>query len=187
MIRRLKFNLRYYQQPPWDTGISPPELMAFIQSHPPGKALDIGCGTGTNVITLAKNGWKVSGVDFAWQAIRIARKKAGAAGVKVDLSVDDATQLRGFSGPYDLILDIGCFHSLLPEGRIAYIENITRLLAPQGTFLLYTFFKQDANVEGPGVPETEITQISDNLELVSRINGTERGKRPSAWFTYRKN
>ncbi|HZD55845.1 MAG TPA: class I SAM-dependent methyltransferase, partial [Anaerolineales bacterium] len=69
ILRRIFFNLWYYREPPWDTGISPPELLAFIESHPAGQALDLGCGTGTNVITLARNGWQVTGVDFAPRAI----------------------------------------------------------------------------------------------------------------------
>jgi methylase of polypeptide subunit release factors len=65
IFRKLFFNLWYFRDPPWDTGISPPELIDFINSNPPGKALDIGCGTGTNAIRLAKEGWRVTGVDFA--------------------------------------------------------------------------------------------------------------------------
>jgi methylase of polypeptide subunit release factors len=75
MLRKLWFNLAYYQKHVWDTGITPQEVMSFIASHVPGKALDIGCGTGTNVIALAKSGWQVTGVDFAPRAIRIAKKR----------------------------------------------------------------------------------------------------------------
>ena len=32
-LRRTLFNLWYYRKPPWDTGVSPPELMQFIGSH----------------------------------------------------------------------------------------------------------------------------------------------------------
>jgi len=38
---------------PWDTGVPPPELVSVVEGNDrlvPGKALDLGCGTGTNSI-----------------------------------------------------------------------------------------------------------------------------------------
>ena len=57
MIHRLLFELRYLLGfAPWDTGVSPPELIRLIDTHSAGHALHIGCGTGTNAITLAERG-----------------------------------------------------------------------------------------------------------------------------------
>ena len=50
MLQRLFFNLWYYFNPPWDTGITPPEVVEAIdgpEALRPGRALDLGCGTGT--------------------------------------------------------------------------------------------------------------------------------------------
>ena len=59
---RWEFKWRYWRrQTPWDTQVTPPEVMEFIARTPPGKALDLGCGTGTNAITLARHGWQVDG------------------------------------------------------------------------------------------------------------------------------
>ncbi len=116
-FRRMSFNLWYFRRPPWDTGITPPELMAFVASRPSGRALDLGCGTGTNAITLAQYGWQVTGIDFAMKAIRLARRKAIKASVVIDFHVGDVTRLEGITGLFDLVLDIGCFHSLTPEGK----------------------------------------------------------------------
>lgn len=174
----------YFRSPPWDTGISPPELMAFIQENPTGRALDLGCGTGTNVITLAKNGWEVTGVDFAPHGIKLGRQKAKEAGVDVKLLVDDVTHLGKVSGTFDLILDMGCYHSLSTEGKAGYRSNIERLLAPGGTYLLYAFFREDIEPSGPGVATAEIDAFNRFLTLVHREDGTERGRRPSAWFNF---
>ena len=186
MIRKLLFNLAYYQKPVWDTGISPQELTSFISTHSPGKALDLGCGTGTNVITLAKSGWQVTGVDFAPRAIRIAKQKAQHRGIKVELLVDDVTHLDSISGCFDLILDIGCFHSLPPKDHPKYVSNIDRLLAPTGAYLLYVFFKTQTVDQGPGVTENDMINLSKMLKLTHRMDSTERGVRQSAWFIFQK-
>ncbi len=112
IFKKLWFSIWYYFHPPWDTGVSPPELMNFIENHRPGVALDLGCGTGTNAITLAKHGWVVTGIDFAAPAILKGRRKASLEGVEIDLRVGDVTQLQQLGQPCDLILDIGCFHNL---------------------------------------------------------------------------
>ena len=75
------FNLMYIRRPPWDTRVSPPELYRFLENHPSGNALDLGCGTGTNLITMASYGWQVAGVEYAWRAVQIARSRLNRAGV----------------------------------------------------------------------------------------------------------
>lgn len=186
MIRRLFYELFYFRRPPWDTGISPPELMAFIDSNPPRRALDLGCGTGTNAITLAQHGWQVVGVDFVGRAVRVARRKAKQAGVQVDFRADDVTRLRGVSGPFDLALDIGCLHSLTRQQKDVYIQNLERLLAPQGTFLLYAFVSQDEQVQGTGLTPKDLGLLASCLHLVQRMDGVDRGERASAWFSYQR-
>ena len=185
LLRKLFYQVLYLGDPPWDTGVSPPELMAFIESRPPGRALDLGCGTGTNAITLARRGWQVSGVDFIGRAIRQARRKARQAGVQVDFHVGDVARLERISGPFDLILDIGCFHSLTEAGRRDYVNNLDRLLAPEGTYLLYAWIRT-AEAEDNALGETDLALLDECLRLVRREDGEERGQRPSAWFTYRK-
>ena len=182
--RWLGFNIRYFQRPPWDTGISPPELLEFIANHPPGRALDLGCGTGTNAITLAQHAWQVTGVDFIRRAISIARKKARLAGVNVDFRLEDVATLKGVAGPFELVLDIGCYHSLSTQAKQRYAMNLPRLLSTDGTFLMYAFFK-DLNAAGPGLVPADLGYLEAHLALERRQDGSERGFHPSAWFTYR--
>ncbi len=185
LIRRLLFQTWYFRQPPWDTGISPPELIEFIQHHPPNTAIDIGCGTGTNIITLAKAGWQVTGVDFVPRAVKLARRKIQQAGISASVFVNDATKLSGISGPFDLVLDIGCFHAIPKEGQSKYLDQLDRILAPNGFWLWYGFLHPDTPPSTPGLAEADLERISTRFTLLSRRDGFDR-ERPSAWFLYQK-
>ena len=185
-FRRWSFNLWYFLRPPWDSGISPPELMEFIRGHPPGRALDLGCGTGTNFVTLAKNGWLVTGVDFAPHAISIAQRKAQAAGVTADFRVMDVTQLDGINGPFDFVLDLGCFHGLPIDEKVSYLNQLQRVCAPQAMWLLYGFIKESNMTREPGLAPSDIEKILAGFDLVSRQDGVDRRERPSAYFLLQK-
>lgn len=168
---------------PWDSGISPPELYDFIASHPAGRALDIGCGTGTNVITLTNAGWKVVGFDFSPGAIRIARHKVRNANIAADIFTDDATQMKNVAGTFDLTLDLGCFHGI--EKKADYLTHLTRVLSPGGFWLLYGFFKTNTDQPGPGLVGSDLDLIQrHNLTLLSRKDGWDKRERASAWFLW---
>lgn len=186
MFRRLVFNLWYFRKPPWDSGISPPELINFVQTHPAGKAIDLGCGTGTNVITLARAGWLVTGVDFISRAIHIAQNKLKQENLQADLQIGDVTKLDHINGPFDLALDVGCFHGLTQKGMGDYLTQLDRILTPTGFWLMYGFFKPGTPHTSPGLVEADMDLISSRFTLCSRQNGFDKRERPSAWFLFQK-
>jgi cyclopropane fatty-acyl-phospholipid synthase-like methyltransferase len=181
---RLDFQLFYLGTPPWDSGITPPELMEFIESHPPGRAIDLGCGTGTNAITLAQHGWQVSGVDFVRKAIRKGKRKGWSAGVEVDLHIGDVTDPNFFESEYDLILDIGCYHSLSNEQRQAYRENLSKYLAPQGTYLLYSFTAEDEN--SSRFTPKDLVAFEAIFDLNRREDNVDGTGPASSWFWFKR-
>jgi len=185
MVRKLFFEWRYLVgRAPWDTGVSPPELLSFVDSHTPGQAIDIGCGTGTNVLTLARRGWRVTGIDFSRQAIRRARRRLAASGYYADLRLQDVTDLSGLEGPFDLALDLGCFHGLTPAGQELYASHLARLVELGGTFLLYTFLRTDPS-DGLNWPAEAGLQtlFSRAFDLVDLTHGLDHG-RHSAWISF---
>jgi cyclopropane fatty-acyl-phospholipid synthase-like methyltransferase len=185
-IHKLFFQWMYLSKPRWDTGITPPEVMALLENHPAGRALDLGCGTGTNAITLAQHGWQVTGVDYIRSAIRQAKRKARQANVRVDFYQQDVTRLKNIHGPFDLVLDIGCFHNLTEQDKRIYVQNLSALLETGGTFLMYGFFKQTPDSSENGISAVDLDLLASHLKLVDRQDGTERGTRPSMWLTYVK-
>jgi SAM-dependent methyltransferase len=186
-LRRLTFHLWYLYRPPWDSGIVAPEVVAYIQTHRPGRALDLGCGSGTSSLALANAGWRVTGVDFVPRAIRIAKRKAKIINASVNFIVTDVIRLPHylFANFYDLVLDIGCFHGLAAEQKQKYLDNLETLLAPNGTWLLYGFFKPSEN-PSPGLLEADIEGVQQRLNLVKRQDGMNMKARPSAWFWFEK-
>lgn len=190
---RLVFWLAYRRgRTPWDTNQTPPELVQTIEGPEAlsqGRALDLGCGTGTNVIYLARHGWQAVGVDFVEQAIHKAREKAKNAGILAEFHTGDVTQLEaleGLSGSFDLALDIGCFHSLTPEGQSRYAAGLVRRLRPGATYLLYAWAPSGKhNVWGGISPQQVATAFAPGLKVKRVQQGEDRG-RPSAWYWLKK-
>ena len=173
LLRRIHFNIWYFMRPPWDSGISPPELFEFISSHPAGRAIDLGCGTGTNIITLTQSGWQVTGIDFAPRAIQIAKRKIKEANIQADVRVGDATKLNDIDGPFDLALDLGCFHGI--EKREDYLTQLKRVLASNGYWLMYGYFKTPQFGHGLDAADIELIQ-AQGFHLLSRKDGVDRAQ-----------
>jgi SAM-dependent methyltransferase len=190
-VKRLFFALWYLLfRPPWDSGVPAPELVRAIANLPspggglrPGRALDLGCGTGTNVRYLAERGWQVTGIDFAPNAIAKARRKLGS--LPATLLVGDVTQLASLSlsGPFDLALDMGCFHSLTDDGRKRYAAGLKRWMAPGGLYLLYAW-QPDPARNLWGISRDQMTAFfADGF----KPTGYEQGQgRPSAWYYFER-
>ena len=178
--RNLFFRIFYLGKPPWETGITPPELEEFIASHPPGRALDLGCGTGTNAITLAAHGWQVTGVDFVPKAIRQARRKARAAGLEIEFHIGDVTDPAHFKGQYDLIYDIGCYHIIDPADRARYQNLVAEHLSPGGSYMLYGFYSPT----GDQISETDLAAFQALLTLTRREDGFDQGEKGSVWLWF---
>jgi ubiquinone/menaquinone biosynthesis C-methylase UbiE len=186
ILRRLSFDMWYLRRPPWDSGVVPPEVEEFMHDTPPGRALDLGCGTGTSRLALDQAGWKVTGVDFSQRAINIAKQKSRNDNARVDFIVADAARLpkEMVTQSFNLILDIGCYHGLPASNKTTYLHQLKNLLMQGGTWLIYGFYRP---LEDP------ISQIISTdpkifpFILNKRLDGFERKIRPSAWFWFQNN
>ncbi|HEC23112.1 MAG TPA: class I SAM-dependent methyltransferase [Chloroflexi bacterium] len=193
MIHRLFFWLRYLQgKAPWDTGITPPEIVALIEDEklPPGRAIDLGCGTGTTSIYLAQHGWQVVGIDFIPKPIRRARQKAQRAGVadRTRFIVGDVTKLQhlDLGEPFDLAIDIGCSHGLSPEARTAYARALGQIVRPGGLFMLYTFRPTPERPRGLEPEEVEALFAPEFRLTWSDLGEDSAAHAASAWYRFER-
>jgi len=189
LVQRLYERAYRRRKTPWDTGIPPPELVEVVEGPnalEPGRALDLGCGTGTNVIYLVQHGWTAVGVDFASHAIESARRKAdwvsGATFVEGD--VTRSSEL-GVEGPFDLVLDIGCFHSVGPSRRDAYVREAARVTRPGSVMKIFAF---GPRLKLPGTHRTREPEIRRRFAGAFELERVQPGSHPpgAAWFSLRR-
>jgi SAM-dependent methyltransferase len=130
---------RYFRMP-WETGPRD-ELVELLESGRilPCRAIDLGCGTGSNAVFLAQHGFEVTGVDFVSSAIKKARRRAEAAGVRGEFVVDDLTNLRKVKGTFDFLVDYGTLDDMIAKDRDLYLQNVLALTHPGSRFLLWCF------------------------------------------------
>jgi cyclopropane fatty-acyl-phospholipid synthase-like methyltransferase len=192
-----RWNLAYLFHPPWDTGVTPPEVIEVVERGElrPGRALDLGCGTGTNVIYLARHGFDTVGVDAAWLALWKARRKAKAAGVHARfllasvLDLDAAQPDPALREPFDFCLDIGCFHSFGPAERVRYTAGLRRVVRPGGLYLLYALGPRQMGSRMIGLTPDQVRESLAEEHSVFRLRwerqGSERGA-PSGWYCFER-
>ncbi len=108
---------------------------------PYGRALDLGCGSAVWGVELAKRGWDVTGVDLVEDALERARERVNEEGVSMKVVRGDVTDLApsGIEPGFDLIVDTGTFHGLLPEQRMAMGREVDRIAGTQATVLIDAF------------------------------------------------
>ncbi len=192
MLQRLFYDFMYrFRRPPWDTGITPPEVVSIVEhwDGKPGRALDLGCGTGTNSLYLAQHGFQVVGVDFSPKAVALARSKQRQTGLPVEFVNADVTRLDFLKEPFDLILDIGCFHSIPAAARPRHVAHIARLTRPESKYLLYAFSKTGGGpgLFGVGVTQEEVRELFAPFMKLCQIQvGSDRGARTSAWYWFER-
>jgi SAM-dependent methyltransferase len=128
----------------WDRRAPAGDLVDLVEgSDPPrpGRALDLGCGAGTDSVYLAQHGWEVTGIDMVPRALAVARRRAAAAGVSPRYIRGDVTRLDelGIGEDFSLVLDFGCFHTLPDDRREPYVASVSGVAAPGAVMLLFGF------------------------------------------------
>jgi SAM-dependent methyltransferase len=112
-----------------------PSLAAEAADLAPGRALDVGCGEGADVLWLAGRGWQVTGLDWSEVALARAAEHAAAAGLS-----DRVEWVRGSFEDWQppvAAYDLVTAHFLHPtaEQREVLLPRLAAAVAPGGTLL----------------------------------------------------
>ncbi|HUY87837.1 MAG TPA: methyltransferase domain-containing protein [Pirellulales bacterium] len=149
---------------PWDTGRPSAELAAVLDrgAIQPCRAIELGCGTGTNAVYLAQRGFAVTAVDLSAAAIERARRRAFNAAVAVDFLVDDVCDLRAALAPFDFVFDRGCYHCARRENLPGFLKTLERVTKPGAKYLLLAGNANEPT-EAPGPPRVHEHEIRAEL------------------------
>ncbi len=137
-------------------------LMAAVANLPPGRALDAGCGHGTDTLWLAAQGWQVTAVDFSAAALAHGRSMAEAAGAEVAERIDwvesDLATWAAEPGHYDLVV---CLYVHVAGAVEDMVGRMAIGVAPGGTLFLVGHRPIDPNT---GAATAAASQVQVSVE-----------------------
>lgn len=182
---------------PWDVKRPDSHLIQIVEDTPikPCRVLEIGCGTGTNAIWLAGQGFTVTAIDMSETALGIAKKKKGIEACTLMLTDFLEDSLPGTD--FEFVFDMGCMHGFKKtEERDLFAQRVAECLLPGGYWLSIC-----SSTDGPAIcpsrlsarnitsavePYFELLSLTatqlDNLSEADRETmGIGPGISPRAW------
>jgi SAM-dependent methyltransferase len=111
-------------------------LIEAVEHEKPGTALDIAMGQGRNALYLAERGWRVTGIDFAEEPLRLAREAAARRKLTLDAIQGDIEHWDYGVERWDLVAMI------YAGDDVPIVERLQRSIKRGGLFVL-EFFADD--------------------------------------------
>lgn len=105
-----------------------------LQLKKGAKILDVGCGAGTYTQVLSDNGYKVCGIDFSKEMIKIAKKRDNLH--RITYQQSNIYYLPFPDGYFDMVICIGVFQTV--QNYKKALTELYRLIKPGGIFYLNT-------------------------------------------------
>lgn len=136
------------------------DLVSAVENLDPGRALDGGCGHGSETLWLAARGWRVTAVDFSAAALARGEKTAGAAGAEIAERIQWVeADLATWTPPgerYDLLISI---YVHVAGSVTEMVRRMATAVAPGGTLFLVGHQPVDP-VTGAATPAAGQVQVS---------------------------
>lgn len=113
----------------WESG-SRKDIIGFFQNHIPKGAsvCDLGCGDGSGSFKLAKEGYRVTGVDVSEEMIKKASRLTGD--MDIDFQKGDISRLEFEDRSFDAVIAINSLEWV--EHPLKCLMEIKRILANGG-------------------------------------------------------
>ena len=107
---------------------------AEFRNHAGERVLEVGCGTGCDLLQFAKHGANAVGIDITPEHIRLARERVGNL---AQVLPGDGTNIPFPDESFDYVYSHGVLHHLDQPRRM--VEEILRVLRPGGRFNVHVY------------------------------------------------
>jgi 2-polyprenyl-3-methyl-5-hydroxy-6-metoxy-1,4-benzoquinol methylase len=101
--------------------------------NPPGKLLDLGCGTGWTSVMLAKRGYDVTGQDISEEAVSLANQYQLSPAYKLTFEASDYESMS-YNEDFDCAVFFDSLHHA--EDEVAALKSVYRALRPRGVVVI---------------------------------------------------
>jgi SAM-dependent methyltransferase len=101
------------------------------------RVLDVGCGSGVDLVRFARGGADASGIDLAPSAIELARRNVGHRGLAADLRVGSAEALPYAAETFDFVFAHGVMQYTADDRRL--VAECCRVLKRGGRALFQVY------------------------------------------------
>lgn len=125
----------------WDRGSASPQLLAWLDRGElqPCRIAVPGCGSGWEVVELAKRGFDVVGIDYTAAAVQKTRALVDAQGLKAEVIQADVLNYQP-ENKFDAVYEQTCLCAIHPEHWLEYSQQLVKWLKPEGS--LWVMFMQ---------------------------------------------
>ena len=130
-----------------------------------GRVLELGCGSGNNLMLFSAFGWDVTGVDVSRSALADARHNLEGAGTLIECNLEtDFPALE--AAVFDAILLPSVNYYVPRDAFVRLLEECRRLIRPGGMFYIRSRLPQDwrwgrGKEEGPGAFRLECHETGE--------------------------
>jgi len=192
---KINWNERYKTgDTPWDSGQVSHELRRVLEEYAilPCRALELGCGTGTNAVFLAEQGFSVTGIDISELAIDRAKALARESNVDARFLQCELEQFPDPETPFRFLFDRGLYHVVRQEQLDRFLKLLEKVTEPGSLWLTLAGNANDPNPQDNGPPTVSAEEMCRELEPLFAIvqmrefqfSGVQIGGedvRPLAW------
>jgi SAM-dependent methyltransferase len=150
-----------------------PTLVAALsglasQGIRPGRALELACGSGTNAVWIASQGWRTTAVDWSPVGLDNGRAKAEAAGVDVEWLERDLFAWSPPARSFDLVVIVYLHFPLHERGPV--YERAAAAVAPGGRLVVVGHHRLQ---EGEGIPGPDPDRLFTPAEIASPLQAAD--------------